>query len=237
MKRFMKWMLAFALCAIYAQAALAQGGGGFGRGMGGGMGGGMMLLTLPEVQKELKLTPEQAAQVKAAQPDVQKAQQEIMQKAGGFQAMRDMSPEDRQKLMTDMGAVQSKAVAKILNATQQKRFHQLELQQSGPRAFSNPEVKTALNLTDEEVEKMAAIQTEQMQAMREAMQGINFQNMTDDDRATMQKKMAELQKTTMDKTLELLTPQQTKKWKEMTGEPFKFPAMGFGGPRGPRPGN
>ena len=241
MKRLMTWAAALALCVVCTQATLAQGGGGGGRqggfGRGFGRGGGMMMLNMPEVQKELKMTPDQIDKVKAKQADVQAATQAIMEKAGGPQALRDMTPEDRAKLTADMQEVQTKAVKEVLDETQMKRFHQLELQQAGPRAFTMPEVKKALDITDEQTTKMAAIQTEQMQAMRAAMQGIDFQNMTAEDRAAMQKKNAEMQKATLEKTMAVLTPEQTKKWKEMTGEPFKFPAMGPGGPRPPRPGN
>lgn len=242
MKRFTAWVMALSLCVIFAQAAIAQGGGGgrqgggFGRQGGFGFGGGMMLLSMPEVQKELKMTPEQNDKVKTKQADVRTATQAIMEKAGGFQALRDMSPEDRTKLQADMQEVQTKAVKEVLDETQMKRFHQLELQRQGPNAFTMPEVKKALDITDEQSTKIAAIQMEQQQAMRDARQGFDPQNATADDRAAMQKKMADAQKVTLDKTLAVLTPDQAKKWKEMTGEPFKFPAMGPGGPGGRRPG-
>ena len=244
MKRFYVLALALTLGTASVQATVAQGGGGQGRpggGFGRGMfgGGGMGLLTMPEVQKELKMTPAQVEKAKTKQDELQKSSQAAIEKAGGFQALRDLSDEDRQKLFGPLQEAQKKAVSELLNPDQQKRFHQLELQQGGARSLTtNKEVKEALKITDEQTEKMDAIQMEQRQAMQAIFQSIDPQNATADERAAMQKKMAELQKSTLDKVVAVLNEDQQKKWKEMTGEPFKFPPMrGFGGPRPPRPGN
>lgn len=233
MKRFSMWVLAVALCAL-ASIAIAQPPPGFGGGFGGGGmfgGGGIRLLGIPEVQKELKMTPEQIEQVKTKGPEVRKAAQEIMQEAGGFQALRDLSEEDRTKLFAKMQDVQVKAVAAILNTDQKKRFHQLELQQAGAQALGRKDVAEALKITDEQKEKLANLQKENGEAMRAIFQsGGNFQDMTEDERAAFRKKMQALQKTASEKAFAVLTAEQTKAWKEMIGEPFKFP------PPGPRPG-
>ncbi len=234
MKRFSMWVLAVVLCAL-TSLAIAQPppGGGFGRGGGRGMfgGGGLMMLGIPEVQKELKMTPDQIEQVKTKGPDVQKAVRGIFEEAGGFQALRDMSEEDRGKLMAKVQELQTKAVASVLNTDQSKRFHQLELQQAGAQALSRKDVAEALKITDEQKEKLAAVQKENGEAMRQIFQsGGNPMDMTEDERAAMMKKMQALRKSSSDKSFAVLTPEQAKSWKEMIGEPFKFPAPG------PRPG-
>ncbi|HMC90517.1 MAG TPA: hypothetical protein VKI17_13265, partial [Gemmataceae bacterium] len=55
------------------------------------------------------------------------------------------------------------------------------------------------------------------------------------DQAEARKKMAAVQKETMEKITAVLTDDQKKTWKEMTGEPFEYkpdPGEGFGGRRG-----
>lgn len=242
MKRFSTWVLAVVLCALVSIATAQPPGGGFGGGRGMFGGGGLSMLGIPEVQKELKLTPEQIEQVKTKGPEIRTAIQEIFQEAGGFQALRDLGEEDRAKLFAKVQDVQTKAVASVLKPEQQKRFHQLELQQAGAQALGRKDVAEALKITDEQKEKLGGIQKEQGEAMRQIFQSVgNPMDMTSDERAAMQKKMQTLQKTLTDKSFAILTVEQSKSWKEMIGEPFKFPARGFGGrgPGGgaPRPGN
>ena len=233
MKRGLTTLLALVLTLMIAPNVLAQGGRGFGRG-GGMFGGGLSLLAVPEIQKELKMTPEQIEKAKTKQADMRQVVMEIRQQAGEF---RELSPEDQQKVIEKIQAAQKKAVGEVLNADQQKRMTQLELQQQGTRAFGRKEVVEALKITDEQKDQLQKIQEAAGQAMREAMQGIDFQNMTDEDRTKMRTTMETNQKATTEKSMGVLTEDQKKKWKEMTGEPFKFPPMGpggFGGQRRPR---
>ena len=234
MKRISLLALTLLLCFGGVQVALAQPpGGGFGRMMGGMGGGGLMLLGMPEVQKELKMTPAQTEKAKAKQDEVRKATQEAFQKAGGFQALRDMSEEDRTKLFGSIQDLQKKALDEILtDPAQKKRHRQLELQQAGSGALMMKDVQESLKINDEQKEKIGEIQMAQGAAMREVFQslGVSPQDMTDDDRKKMGEKMAVVRKETMTKCVAVLTADQAKQWKEMTGEPFKFPPMrGFGG--------
>lgn len=242
MKRIYTVIVALMLGVATVQGALAQPPGGFGRGFGRGMmggGGGLRLLGIPEVQKELKLNPGQIEKAKAKGDEINKTRREALEKAGGFQALRDMSQEDREKLFQPFQDAEKKAISEILNTDQQKRHHQLEIQQTAQfspvAAFTRKDVAEALKLTDEQKEKLNAIQEESMQAMREVFQslGVAPQDMTDEDRKKMGEKMAALRKTTTEKCTALLTDDQKKSWKELIGEPFKFPAFGPGGPGGP----
>ena len=149
MKRSFSMMSVLALCVVLSPFASAQGRGFMGRGFMGG--GGLVLLNIPEVQTELKMTPEQIGKVQPKQQEVRDAQRQIMQDAGGPQEIQNLSPEDRQKLFAKIQGIQQKAVSEILDATQMKRFHQLELQQAGPMAFMRKDVADELKLTKEEV--------------------------------------------------------------------------------------
>jgi len=226
-------LAALLLMAVNGAASAQRGGGGFG-GQRGGMGGGLMLLRMPEVQKELKMTPDQISKVDAKQQDVGAAMREIFQSAGNPQ---DMSPEERQKMMGRMQEIQTKAVNDILtDDAQRKRFHQLELQQQGGAALGRKEVADELKLTDAQKKQIADIQQASNQARRDAMQGFgNPQDMSAEERTKMMTKMQDMQKATNEKLVGVLTDAQKAQWKDMTGAPFTFPPMQFGGQRRPNP--
>jgi len=237
MNRFrIGWAVAAAAGAL-ATAAIAQPPGGFGGGFGrgGGMfGGGISLLADPLVQKELKLTPEQVEKAKAKGPEVGQAVRKIFEDAGGFQALRDLSEEDRTKLFEKVAGVQADAVSSILTSDQKPRFHQLELQRAGSQALSRKDVVEALKITDEQKAKLQAIQTETRQARMQLFQsGGNPQDMTEDERLAFRKKMESLGKDETTKSFAVLTADQAKQWKELIGAPFTFSP--FGGPGGRRP--
>src|SRR5437762_1150898 len=119
-----------ALSLLAAGSAMAQGpgggfrGGGFPGGGPPGRGGGAgMLLNVPEVQTELKLTNDQKAKIADLGQQAQQAFQEIRQK------LQDATPEERQQLFADlqktmgeMQANQAKQLAAILTPVQQKRL-------------------------------------------------------------------------------------------------------------------
>jgi len=223
MKRGLVATAAVALLVASIGMASAQGGRGQGRG-GFGRGGGLGMLQIKEVQEELKMTQPQIDKVATKQTEVQQAMQELRQNAGDFQSM---SAEDRQKFFAKTQEVQTKAVNDILDSKQQKRYHQLELQQQGPMAVARPEVAKELNLTDDQKSKIKDIQTAQQEKMREIFQGAGQGG----DRQAMMTQMQALQKAAGEKVEGVLTDAQKAQWKTMTGEPFKFPAPQ---PRQPR---
>jgi Spy/CpxP family protein refolding chaperone len=212
-----------------SMTANAQRGQGFGR--GGMMGGGLALLRIPEVQKELKMTEAQIAKIEAKQGEVREAMQGIFQSGGD---PRDMTAEERARMMAKMQEVQTKAVNDILtDDAQKKRFRQLELQRAGANALTRPDVAAELKLTDDQKKKIADIQAGSQEEMRNVFQGAgNPQDMTQEERQKFQAKMQDLQKATGDKMTGVLTDAQKAQWKEMTGAPFTFPPMQFGGRRG-----
>src|SRR5437773_11859569 len=119
--------LALGATILLASSAMAQRGGvGFG---GRGRGGGPDILSMPEVQTELKLSDEQKTKVMTLLDQLREERQ------GQFQELRDLSADERQKRMAAMRADESKRVGAILNADQMKRYHQLQLQQQGMSAL------------------------------------------------------------------------------------------------------
>jgi len=217
-----------ALTLVAASVGLASAQGGRGRGFGQLLGGGLQLLTIAEVQQELKMTQPQIDKVQAKQQEMREAMREIFQSAGGPQNFQQMSAEEREKLFARVQEVQKKAVADILDEKQQKRFRQLELQSMGPRALSRRDVAEELKLTKEQQDKIRSIQQQALQEQQAAMQGVDFQNATPEDRQKFREKMEGIAKATSDKITALLTEEQKKSWTAMLGEPFKFPARGPG---------
>ena len=205
--------MAVALIALSSGMAMAQGGGR--GGMRGPTNGGLQMLRLPEVQRELKLTPEQISLIDVKQKETRDAMQALYPNGFG-----QMTPEERQQRMAKTQELQDKAVADILGL----RFRQLELQQQGPVAIARKSVADELTLTADQQKQVADLQTQANADRRAAMQGVDFQNMSADDRQKMMTKMMDIQKATGDKILALLTDAQKTQWKAMQGAPFTFPA-------------
>jgi hypothetical protein len=207
------------MLAVFVMAAvpvLAQRPGG-GRGMGGGRGP-LGLLMRKDVQEDLKMSEDQVSKVK----ELSDKQREAMAE------MKDLSKEERQDKMKEMGKANQKALVQILKPEQQKRLKQLQLQQEGPNAIvRNPEVADGLNLNGDQREKLKGIADD----TRKEMQDLRDSGETGPE---MFKKMAEINKNSGEKIMAVLTDEQKTKWKEMQGEPFKGDLRG-GGRRGPAP--
>jgi len=201
-----------------ASPALAQRqrrGGGGGRGMSSAM-----LLGQKSVQEELKLSEDQVKKLQ----EFQTSQREK------FQGLRDLSEDERRQKFQELAKESEKVVDETLKPEQKKRLKQISLQlqlRQGTRAYSSPEVASALQLTDEQKDKLKTIGEESQKAGRELFQ-------PGGDRDEARKKFEELRKQTQEKVMGVLTDEQKSKLKELQGEPFKgrLDFGGFGGGRG-----
>jgi len=207
MRRLGFTALTLAALALSASSASAQG---FGRGMMGGPG---MLLGNKGVQKEIKATDEQVTKLDALASETREKMTEARSKLEGLeqderrQKMTEINREITAGIMTSLGS--------ILKPEQVKRFEQISLQSSGVMAFSNPKVVEGLKITEEQKEKLKGINESANEQRREIMQG--FQ----DDREGTMKKLADFNKELLGKVAALMTDDQKKTWKEMTGEPYE----------------
>jgi Spy/CpxP family protein refolding chaperone len=210
--------------------------GGFGGGM---MGGGAGLLANEGVQKELKLTDEQKTKVK----DFTDAQREKMREAfGGGQP----DPDKIAELRKSSAEASEKFVKDTLTADQQKRFkqveHQASLQMQGPAALTSDATAKALSLTDDQKEKIKGLADEFRKDRQDLMQDLRGGG---DAAQEARKKMTSLTKEYVAKATDVLTSDQKKQWKDMTGEPFELQMQmggrggrgGAGGAGGRRGGN
>jgi acyl-CoA reductase-like NAD-dependent aldehyde dehydrogenase len=225
MKRWYVLAAALAVMGLAASAASAQGQqrqrqpGGF----GGGFGANPLSYAADQksVQEELKMTEDQIKKAK----DLQEKSR------GNRQDFQGLSREEIQKKMAERRAENDKALAGILSADQMKRLNQIVLQQRGGDALNDPKIQDELKLTDDQKEKIKAIGEDFRKTMAEMRQ--NNQGGGGDFQAAMQK-MQEMRKANNDKLMKLLTADQGKTWKELTGAPFtgKIEPPQFGRPGG-----
>ena len=213
MHRLGKCIVVLSLVALATTPALAQRQGGRGGGRGRGPNP-LMLLTQKSVQQDLKLSSDQVQKI----DDLGAKQRE------SFQGLRDLSRDERRQKMQELTKQNEQAVAGILNPDQTKRLHQIMLQLRGAGAFTDSKVADALNLTDDQKQKIQTIEEDARNSMREARQSGN------------REKAQEIRKDSLAKVMNVLTDEQKTKWKDMTGEPFKGEIQ-FGPPGGRRGGN
>jgi hypothetical protein len=195
--------------AILAAALLTSGA--FAQRRGGGGPGREMLLRMPEVQAELKLTDEQKTKINEMQSQLRAGRRG---QGGGF---RDLSREEREKQLAERRANEQKQLQAILNTDQLKRYRQLQLQRQGLLALRDTTVQDELKLTTDQRSKVDGVLTEQTEEMRKIRQSAAG------DRAAARTQTEALRKKTEEKLEALLTDDQKKQWKEMLGAPFKFP--------------
>lgn len=113
-----------------------------------------------------------------------------------------------------------KALSGVLNEKQYARFKQIELQQRGTAAFSDEKVQSALKMTSAQKDNIKTILEDSRKEMREAFQGGGKGSF---------EKLDNLRKETTEKVQGVLTSDQKKAWRDMTGETFKIERQGFGG--------
>lgn len=215
MRAWFMSVLVFGLVALLAGPSAAQdkkkGLGGF-----GGFGGGIGLATLVTnegVQKELKLADDQAVKAKEIADKLREKHKDE------FKGLFKLEGEERrtkmQEVLKTVNEETAKELGAVLKPEQLKRLKQIELQQRGSRAFEDQEVVKSLKISDEQKEKLKAIGEESGKQMREIFQGAQG------NREEAAKKFQALRKETMDKALAVLSDDQKKAWKELTGEPFE----------------
>ena len=204
LRRLGSWTLAIGVLAVAGTPALAQGprGGGFGF-------GSTSLLMAPNVQKELKLSDEQSGKLRDVLRSV-RAKHE-----SEFTSARDLPENERGPKMREIGKTIDEEVKKelALSDEQSKRLDQIRVQQRAYEAMLEPEVQSKLNLSDDQKDKLREIvrdTREKTQSLRAAQGGPEtFQKIND------------IRKESNEKAVALLTDDQKKTWKELTGEPVE----------------
>ena len=236
--RASRWVAAllFAAGAVAVIEAQPPGGGFGGRGFGGG-GVNTQVLSNAALQAELKVTADQKEKLRPLaeqQQALQKRGMEIFKEAAGDQdKMKELFAENGEK-MQKFGEEVKKALDDTLTADQKTRLKQIERQLAGVRAFGNDEVVADLKLNDSQKTKIKTIVDEFGKDSRELLGaggGFGKGGFDKEKMAEVAKKREKLEKGAMDDIDEVLTADQRKTWKDMTGAPFDRTKIGggFGG--------
>lgn len=172
----------------------------------------VVLLQNAGVRKELKLTDEQAEKAK-------QLAQKVLDKYRNKNAENDKDQEEATKKIREIDKIIAeetiKELAGVLQPEQIKRLDQIALQQRGIQAFQEVRVEKALKLTAEQKNKIKTLNADATKEMRELFQSVNG------DFQEAMKKIHALRKANLDKAAAVLTDDQKKIWKEMTGAPFE----------------
>jgi Spy/CpxP family protein refolding chaperone len=196
---------------------------GRGGGMFGGRGGGQLkssLLTIEEVQQELKLTDEQIEGV------VAKAEALNEKMRSEMRALReDEAGEDEMNELMNELRDEDKTIVAELNDEQNARLTQLWFQRMGVAAYQNEEFQAAIELTDDQKAKVEEIFASGREKMQEAMREAEESGDREGIRETMQTLMTEQEES----LAEILTDEQKEKLEEVKGAPFEFPRRQRGG--------
>jgi hypothetical protein len=172
------------------------------------------LFANPDVQRELKITPEQADRLTAAR---NKLRSRFEDQVG---QLARLPARDRQAREADLVQAYQKglaqATADVLSEKQLKRYRQIELQARGPAAFNDPAIQKQLNLTDEQRQRLRALNDandREVQAIRQAAAT---------DPALARRRSATLQQNTVRSVGDILNTEQRRIWERMVGETFHF---------------
>jgi hypothetical protein len=201
------------------------GGGGFGG--PGGTTSAAMLLAIPEVRKELSITPEQEGLLDDLRADLQKEMEGMF---GNFGNFRELSDEERQKRgeefrtkMADLTKKTDEAVKMVLDEKQMPRLQQLQVQQEGPSALLRAEIADKLGLSDDQKGKLAEIQKKSTPDMRGAFR----QGQSREEIEKVMTEMRERREKARADMVAVLSPDQKEKWEAMQGKKFEFPRPEF----------
>ena len=211
-----------------------------------------LLLRNPEVEKELKITPEQKSQLAAvntererwferATREFQQGKQKLADNGAGpdqVQALARQQSELAQERREDFDA----ALVKVLSAKQRERLAQIKLQAEGPMAFTRPEIQQRLNMDEEQVAMIGEIVAEGRAALsQEAALPPELRParpLSAEEREQLHSSQAyktavgktrtaaiEVRERTMQAIAKVLTKKQRDKYQSMRGEPFGLDKM------------
>jgi hypothetical protein len=213
MRHLSKLLLTAALAALLAIPVFSQG-----PGRGFGTPSMEKLATNEGVQKELKLSDDQASKLKKAAEDLQSKYGDQLKEA-------KKDKEKRAEITKKMEAEFTKTLDDTLKPEQRKRFNQIHVQTQGLSAFQDETVVKALKLTDKQKDELKGMADD----FAKDTQGMFKDAGKDKDKlAEVQKKIATMRKETLEKAASKLTDDQKKAWKDLVGEPFELQLGGKG---------
>jgi hypothetical protein len=183
--------------------------------------GQVQLLDQPAAADDLHLTDEQRR--KAGELSARRREQ-IME---SFRRLSRLPAEERRQRVVEQARADDAAVSAILTTAQVERLRQIELQVQGVAAFRTPETVADLKLTVEQRKGIREIESEIFLGPPAGPPGLP----AEDFRKAHDQKTREA----VGRVVGLLTPEQARRWRAKTGEPFhgmlRGPLpFGFGAP-------
>jgi serine/threonine protein kinase len=170
--------------------------------------GQIFLLLNPAVLDDLRLSEEQRGRVA-------ELKHRADQRWEAFQGFRRLTPEEQKERFLELARATEADIAAVLNKEQINRLRQIALQSQGTRAFLETEVAAKLQLTVGQRERIRAIEAE-----------LSFDRSNGHhhaDAPPKPKSPEELRDAAMVRIRALLTEAQARRWRQMTGEPFRGP--------------
>ncbi len=165
----------------------------------------LMLLFNKDVQKELNLTDDQ----------VKKVNEEIKFQREARKNLREANDDrERNQKVDALNQRCEQNVNSVLKNDQTRRLQQITYQVYGPNAFARTEVVEKLKLTPEQRQKIKQIQ----ETTHKQVRG-NFE--PGGNREDAVKKRIDSVTRAWNQIMQVLTPDQKERWKEMTGAPFQ----------------
>lgn len=227
--------------AIYAQAEGERGNRGGERGQGrpggfGGMRGGSLasLLSIPQVEQELKLDEAQKEEIATARRANAEEMGSIFGRPGQGGPGQDqggrgrggrgaMSDENRQKLEA-LATKFDEKISEILDPDQFRRLLGIYAQSNTINGLTHNLVAKEIGLSDAQVADIKKVQEELGAKLREVMTGgADFRS--EETRNKMRAATEEIS----NKAVAVLSDEQKQKYEELKGAKFDLPQGGFGG--------
>jgi len=227
MTRARSWLvmaMALLLGGVLVSAAQAQAPGSGRRGSGMTRGSFVGLLSLEQVQKELKLSEDQIGKVKEIG---EKLRTERRVKYAGLRDIQDA--EKRWAKMTELrNQFDEKArgqVREVLSNEQMMRLYQIRLQVRGAvYGVNNRWVAGRLKLTDEQKKKAAELEKATQKKILEIFSGLR--NLSQEERgkkyAELREKAGKIRSEADKQAVGLLTTEQKAEFEKLKGKPFKL---------------
>jgi hypothetical protein len=204
-KQFSWAICALLVCATTAEVTHAQGGG---RGGFGGPRTRFELATLSEVQTELKLNEEQKKMATEQLTKMREKRAAMFQGGGGGGGGGQAARTELAKMNADMDA----AFVGKLDDTQKSRMNGLIAQVNGGAAVLDAAIAKAMELNDDLIAKLKAVNDANQSARREAMQG--FRDMSPEQRTEATAKLTASENKSI---MALLSEAQVKKLDSIKG--------------------
>jgi hypothetical protein len=240
--RIGRLVVALGIVALLTTPALAQQRGGRGGGFGQGAQSLGTLAQNKSVQDEVKITEDQAKKITEAITKLREGDlKDDYAKLGGGRGGRrgggggggggGASQEERAAARKKVNEAEEKAVKTVLDDKQMKRLEQIHVQNEGLTAFTQDEdVQKALKLTSEQKDKIKAISDDLQKEMGE-LRGGGGGGRGRGGNPEMQQKIQSLRKEAVQNAVKVLSDEQKKAYKDLTGESFEVKPNQGGKPR------